>query len=87
MIEMGEGGAYRGRYLEKAPKLRLEFGWHTKFQSTSEQNHLYHKGVGRMESDRHETHATLEYVSSYRIGALEFWDGTFTFLRLIVRIK
>jgi hypothetical protein len=31
--------------------LRLEFGLQTKFKSTSEQKYLYHKRIGRMETD------------------------------------
>ena len=66
---------FKGRYLEEAPRLRLEFGCQTKFKTTSERNYLYHKGIRRMETNRQSAHAASECAASDGLGDVEFWDG------------
>src|SRR6266487_3532433 len=78
---------FRGRYFERAPKLRLEFGCHTKFESTSERKYLYHKWIGSMETNGCKTYATSQCSSNECIGTLEFWDGHLTLVWPDLSIK
>jgi hypothetical protein len=76
----GEYLPFRGRYFRRAPKLRLEFGLQTKFESTSERKYLYHKHTGRMEANGDQTDASFEYTPSKCVGIVEFRDGDLTLL-------
>jgi hypothetical protein len=77
---LGGGMGLQGQVFRKAPILRLEFGLDTKFRSTSEQNNLYHKRTGRMESNCCKTNVAFERSSGKRVGTLEFWDGDLAFM-------
>src|SRR6266496_6068767 len=51
---------YKGRYFRRAPKLRLEFGLQTKFETNIGAKYLYHKRIGRMETNHLQTYATSQ---------------------------